>query len=67
MPTDQYLEVYVSGLRDNIDVCHVLHVLCVLYRYTPVCVVDLHANRGKKYPIGEDFAHRRSSLGITTY
>ena len=40
MPTDQYLEVYVSGLRDNIDVCHVLHVLCVLYRYTRVCVVD---------------------------
>ena len=39
MPTDQYLEVYVSGLRDNIDVCHVLHVLCVLYTgVPPVCV-----------------------------
>ena len=38
MPTDQYLEVYVSGQRDNVDVCHVLHVLCVLCTGTHVCV-----------------------------
>ena len=30
MPTDQYLEVYVSGQKDNVDVCH---VLCVIYPF----------------------------------
>ena len=51
--------------------CVMYCMYCVCCTGTRVCVKqDLHANRGKKYPIGEDFAHSLSSLSslvITTY
>ena len=46
MPTDQYLEVYVSGQKDNVDVCHMCTV-CVVPGYRSMVQDTGHSTGGR--------------------